>query len=157
MASPRPPRNARGEGYVALQMLLLAGIATLPLRRPAPRPTSALRGAGAVLLGAGSVLAGWSALRLGRNLTPLPVPREDGHLVQTGLYALARHPLYGGLLLASLGWATRRGHASALGLSVLLALLFEKKSRYEETRLAERFPEYPAYRRRVRKFIPWVY
>ncbi len=152
-----PPWNARSEGHVAAQMLLLTGIAGLPLLRPAPRASSPLRATGTVLLVAGSVLAGWSALRLGPNLTPLPEPRRDGQLVQTGPYALVRHPVYGGLLLGSAGWALRRGHGGALGLSLLLALLFEHKSRDEEARLMARFPDYPSYRRRVRKFIPWLY
>lgn len=142
---------------MAIQLLLLTGIALLPLLRPARPPSHAVRGVGTALLGTGSALVTWSALRLGRNLTPLPMPRNGGHLVQTGPYALARHPLYGGLLLAAVGWATWRGHAAALGLSVLLAALFARKSRREETYLTERFPEYPAYQWRVRKFIPWVY
>ena len=61
--------------------------------------------AGALLLGAGAVfgLAGVGAL--GRNLTPYPKPREDARLVQHGIYAIVRHPLYSSLIFVVLGWA----------------------------------------------------
>lgn len=148
--------NARGEGYVAAQVLLLAGIVALPLLRPRRGTPRELRVAGTLLVLAGGTLVGWSGLRLGPNLTPLPEPRAEGQLVQTGPYALARHPIYGGLLLASLGWALAHGHRGALGLSGGLVLLFDVKARDEERRLTRHFPEYPAYRRRVRRFLPGV-
>ncbi|WP_420594486.1 methyltransferase family protein [Deinococcus sp.] len=151
------PLNARGEAFVVAQMVLLAGIFGLPLLRPSRRPGGALRFLGTLLMLAGGVLTAWSVRRLGRNLTPVPQPLPDGELVQTGPYALARHPIYGGLLLLAVGWSLRRGHSGALCLSGLLWVLFEFKAHNEEARLAEQYPDYPAYRRRVRKFIPWLY
>ena len=38
-----------------------------------------------------------------------------------------------------------------------LFVLLDVKSRREERWLVEKFPEYPAYQRRVRKLIPFVY
>lgn len=157
MTSSEHRWNARGEGYVAVQVLLLAGIVVLPLLGPRLRTPQGLRTLGSALVLAGGALAGWSASRLGPNLSPLPEPRGAGQLVQTGPYALVRHPIYGGLLPASLGWALAHGHRGALGLSSGLALLFDLKARDEERRLVRHFPEYPAYRRRVRRFIPGVY
>jgi protein-S-isoprenylcysteine O-methyltransferase Ste14 len=49
---------------------------------------------------------------------------------------------------------------SAVGAHAALLLLpfFAAKARREETWLVARYPdEYPAYRRRVRRLIPWVY
>jgi len=41
--------------------------------------------------------------------------------------------------------------------TVLLAGVFELKSRREELWLAERYPEYPDYRAATpRRFVPWV-
>lgn len=156
MTTPARSGKARGEALVAMQLLLLTGIAVLPLLRPARLPL-ALSGFGTLFIVAGGDLTLWSSQSLGRNLTPLPEPKADGALVQSGPYTLARHPLYGGLLLASVGWAARRGHWGALGLSALLAAVLEVKTREEERCLTRRFPDYPAYRRRVRKFIPGVY
>jgi len=39
---------------------------------------------------------------LGDSLTPLPYPKNNGQLVQTGVYSIARHPLYRGVILAAL-------------------------------------------------------
>ncbi|PTA66747.1 methyltransferase family protein [Deinococcus arcticus] len=157
MTSSEHRWNARGEGYVAAQVLVLAGILVLPLLRPRQGTPRGLRVAGTALILAGGTLTGWSGLRLGPNLTPLPEPQVDGQLVQTGPYTLVRHPIYSGLLLASLGWALAHGHRGALGLSGGLAFLFDLKALDEERRLTRHFPEYPAYRQRVRRFLPGVY
>lgn len=73
-----------------------------------------------------------------------------------GPYALVRHPLYGGLLLAMLG--------SALGQSVLwvLPLLvywrgFVASARREERMLIAQYPDrYRDYMKRTRMFVPYV-
>jgi protein-S-isoprenylcysteine O-methyltransferase Ste14 len=43
-----------------------------------------------------------------------------------------------------------------LAVAVVLLGFFELKSRREETWLEERFPDYPAYRARTRRLIPWI-
>jgi protein-S-isoprenylcysteine O-methyltransferase Ste14 len=68
-----------------------------------------------------------------------------------------RHPIYGGTLLVALGWSLLSSPL-ALFPTALLAFLLELKSRHEESMLAERFPEYEAYRRRVRwRFVPGIH
>jgi protein-S-isoprenylcysteine O-methyltransferase Ste14 len=39
----------------------------------------------------------------------------------------------------------------------LLAVFFDLKSRREEIWLSESFEDYPAYRSRTRRLLPWVY
>ena len=64
---------------------------------------------GIMAIAAGLILAVRGVLDLGRALTPVPRPRDDAELVETGVYALARHPIYGGLILGSLaGRSCRR-------------------------------------------------
>jgi protein-S-isoprenylcysteine O-methyltransferase Ste14 len=65
--------------------------------------------------------------------------------------------MYAGGLAASLGWALMVQGWLTLGYVVMLFVLFDVKSRYEERWLVERFPEYRSYRGRVRKFVPYVY
>jgi protein-S-isoprenylcysteine O-methyltransferase Ste14 len=94
---------------------------------------------------------------LGRQLTPFPKPVEDGELKERRVYRYVRHPIYGGVLLLSLGWALVTSPLALIP-SVLLALLFEGKRRREEAWLVERHPAYEDYRRRVRhRFIPFVW
>lgn len=98
-----------------------------------------------------------SAMNLGKNLTPLPCPRESAQLVQTGLYGFVRHPMYFGVLLAALAWFCIFPGVFVLAYSICLFLLFDLKARREEVWLLKRFPEYRDYQARVKKFIPSVY
>ncbi len=66
------------------------------------------------------------------------------------------HPIYGGLILAALGWAIVQASFVAVGLAAALALFFRLKSTREERWLEGRYPGYPAYRARTRRFIPWI-
>jgi protein-S-isoprenylcysteine O-methyltransferase Ste14 len=154
-------RNSRGEYYVAVQMILLCLVLVGPWfgagTWDGPWSTAASI-AGVLIGGAGLALCIAGGLRLGpRNLTPLPQPKDGAALVEDGVYAIVRHPIYGGLTLAALGWALVWRSPATLGLSIVLFIFFELKSRREEQWLVERFPEYPAYRRRVKKLIPLLY
>ena len=94
---------------------------------------------------------------LGRSLTPLPKPDPSSTLRRGGAFARSRNPIYGGVLLLSLGWSLA-GAPIALVPALLLWALFELKSRREEVWLVERYPEYAAYREAIRRrFVPWLY
>ena len=107
-------------------------------------------------------IAGWvlivaGVVGLGSSLTPFPKPSERSTLRMSGAYRLVRHPIYGGSMLVALGWSLLSSPL-ALFATAFLALLFELKSRHEESMLVVRFPEYEAYRRRVRwRFVPGVH
>ena len=80
---------------------------------------------GGILLIAGGVLFGVRAVAdLGTALTPLPRPGDQAELVETGAYALARHPIYGGLILAAFGWAIVEASIVAVTLAAVLAAFF---------------------------------
>lgn len=118
-------------------------------------PTWASR-SGLVFLAAG---AAWFALgvrALGRNLTYFPRPKPQGVLVEHGAYRYARHPIYGGALLMFVG-VSLISSWPALAATAVLAYVWFRKSHVEEQLLAERFPDYLEYRRRVRgRFLPWL-
>ncbi len=155
-------KGARGEWFVVVQVVLMALVFLGP-RTPAGRPAwpfpfpRACLVAGVALMVAGAGLLGAGLLRLGRGLTPLPYPKDRAVLVRTGPYALVRHPMYGGGLALALGWALYVQAWLTLGYALVLFAFLDVKSRREERWLVERFPEYEAYRRRVRKLIPFVY
>jgi protein-S-isoprenylcysteine O-methyltransferase Ste14 len=154
-----PSLGPRGEGWVVLQGILLVAIAAcvlLPSAWSGPvRAVTSVAGVALIVLGLLLAVAGMRDLR--ENLTPLPRPRGDGALVETGAYRLARHPIYGGLVLASLGWGLLIAVPVAIALAIGLLAFFDLKSRREEAWLADRFPGYPAYRARTRRLIPFVY
>lgn len=149
--------DATSRVFVALQLLLFAAFALLPRWwsggwAPGPVDTAL----GWLLIAAGLALGIASGVALGRNLTPFPEPRSGAVLVTRGPYRRARHPIYGGLLLAALGWTLVSG-AFAVALLTLVALLFfDRKRRYEERRLRARFSEYERYRALTHVFVPFV-
>ncbi len=76
-------------------------------------------------MGAGALLLGKGLLDLGRSLTPLPHPRDDARLVVSGVYGLVRHPIYGGIIVTSFGWALVAASPVTLGLSLRAAGLLQ--------------------------------
>jgi protein-S-isoprenylcysteine O-methyltransferase Ste14 len=98
-----------------------------------------------------------AVINLGKNLTPLPCPKDNAQLVQSGLYRYVRHPIYFGVLLAALAWLLIFPSAYILLYGIALFILFDIKARREEVWLVERFPAYQDYQRRVKKLLPGVY
>jgi protein-S-isoprenylcysteine O-methyltransferase Ste14 len=155
-------QGKRGEWYVAGQIALVLLVFLGPRAWPgmpawSPRLGALADLAGGLLLLAGLALVLAGILGLGRNLTALPCPKDQGELVQTGAYRIVRHPMYGGGILIAFGWGLWVHGVLTLGYAALLLLFFDIKSRREERWLSEKYPEYPRYRARVRKLIPLVY
>ncbi len=156
-------RGERGEYWVLGQAILLLAFAVLPVYYPPGwgRPQGAwlsLLWAIAATLGLGAIVLLGSALYyLGQSLTPLPYPRSNGNLVQSGPYRYVRHPIYSGLIFATLAWALYQVSCSHLLGNLVLATFLNAKASREEVWLSEKYPEYSDYRHRVKKLIPWVY
>ena len=80
---------------------------------------------GAVLTGAGGALGAGGFLALGHAVTPYPEPLAGAVLVERGAYRLARHPIYGGVVLGGAGVSLADGNwpglvlAAAAGRAVL--------------------------------------
>ena len=155
-------QGPRGEGYVVIQFLLFALVAFGPETAPGlPRwsaPWSTVGvwlGLAIGLVGAGLVLAG--LLWLGRNLTAVPHPKADSTLVQSGAYAIVRHPIYSGIILGAFGLGLLKASTLVILYALILFLFFDIKSRREEQWLAAKFSDYSQYQQRVRKLIPFVY
>ena len=153
-----PALGPRGEGWVVLQFLLfvaigvVAGFAEPWTSNVAPT----LRALGTLAIAAGFLLLAMAFPKLGISTTAFPKPVEHGELRTDGVYGLARHPIYGGVILLALGWSLLRGPI-ALVPTAALVVLFVLKSTREEAFLVERYPDYAAYRDRVpKRFIPGI-
>jgi protein-S-isoprenylcysteine O-methyltransferase Ste14 len=155
-----PSLGPRGQGWVVLQLLLLALVALAGAAGGGDwdgpfRWLTAAAGLSLIVLGV--LLAGRGLLDLGRSLTAVPHPREGAELVETGVYARVRHPIYGGLIVASVGWGLMLASLLALAMALVLAVFFDLKSRREEAWLHSHYPGYAAYQGRSHRFIPWLY
>jgi protein-S-isoprenylcysteine O-methyltransferase Ste14 len=101
----------------------------------------------------------WAArLHLGPLWSSTLAPTEAHRIVDTGPYAIVRHPVYAGLLLAALATAAERGRIEALaGAGVLIAAL-SLRAKLEERFLRRDVSDaaYAAYRARVPMLIPFA-
>ena len=151
-------RKPRGMIYLLVQGVLFLLILLGP--RSATGTTShgpyGALPAGVMLVG-GALLALAGVINLGKNLTPLPVPKQHATLVVGGAYRIVRHPIYSGIILMAFGWGAWLQSWLTGGYALLLLIFFDIKSRYEERLLREKFPDYGAYQLKVRKLIPFVY
>lgn len=154
-----PALGPRGEGWVVLQVVLLALVAAAGVLGPRwPGSWDRLTWGLVPVFGlGGAVLVIDGFVRLGAQLTPFPKPVEGGELKENGAYRMVRHPIYGGVLLLGLGYSFASSPLALIPTAVL-GLLFEGKRHREEAWLVEHDPAYEDYRWRVRRrFIPYLW
>ncbi len=139
--------------FVGVQAVILLAIVALP------RNTTWVPGGGAVTIGSSLTAVGvaiglWSAVFLGRGLTPSPLPNGSTDLVTRGPYTSVRHPMYSAVMLLSIGISVRSGSLAVIVMTTALVVLFSIKSRWEEMHLADSFPGYRRYSETTGRFLP---
>jgi protein-S-isoprenylcysteine O-methyltransferase Ste14 len=149
--------TARGGGWVVAQSVLLLGVVASGVIWAGQWHQPAAFALGVVLFACAGALGAFGLRDLGRSRTAFPRPIAQATLVRTGLYGLVRHPLYASVFLGSLSWALLWSSLPALISSLVLLVFFDAKARTEERWLRQRYPEYAAYARQVRRLIPWIY
>lgn len=84
--------------------------------------------------------------------------QEGQQLIDTGLYAIVRHPMYLATLLMYLAMPIVLGSTWALLVFAVYPMLIIKRIRNEEEVLAAGLPGYIDYQQRVRyRIIPWIW
>lgn len=161
MAPQTKSLKGNGIGFVLVQAILLGMLFFGPVRLNASEvcgvQNESLQWLGYAIFIVGSSIAIRAAFHLGKNLTPLPKPKDNAELVQTGLYGWVRHPIYFGVIVLALGWGLIQQTLLVWIYVLALIIFFDIKSRKEERWLVERFSTYADYQGRVRKLIPWIY
>jgi protein-S-isoprenylcysteine O-methyltransferase Ste14 len=159
-----PALGPRGEGWVALQfgaiaLVILAGRlgTAVAIGDAGLQSTAKLLGNLLVVVGLFVLFVGAVLLRGAGAFTVFPRPIAGGQLVESGPFRLVRHPVYTGLILASIGSVLVRPSLFALVAAMLLFVILDLKRRREERWLLERYPGYAVYRARTKALIPWVY
>ena len=112
---------------------------------------------GLSLTGCGLILTMVARAWLGANWSALVTLKQDHELVRSGPYALMRHPIYTGLLLALIGTAIAIGEWRALAGVALMAVGLVRKLIIEEQFMADQFGDaYARYRAHVHALVPFV-
>jgi protein-S-isoprenylcysteine O-methyltransferase Ste14 len=82
----------------------------------------------------------------------------EPELVSRGPYAVVRHPIYAGILLAIVGSALVVGFFWWLLVLAICCPYFLYSAVREEQLMTQEFPgRYPAYKRRTKMLIPFVF
>jgi protein-S-isoprenylcysteine O-methyltransferase Ste14 len=148
-----------------LTHLILIGVGAVLMtpwaaRRLGAAPLWNVGEVGAYLLAA-AALAGlaftwWARIHLGRLWSRAITRKQDHRIVDSGPYALVRHPIYSGLIAALVASAIAEATPTALGGAALLAFGFWVRARAEERFLSAELgaETYAAYRRRVPMLLP---
>ncbi|MBI3678062.1 MAG: isoprenylcysteine carboxylmethyltransferase family protein [Proteobacteria bacterium] len=121
-------------------------------------PTWAAWGLLALIAGA-FAFCWWARLHLGKLWSGFVSLKEGHHVVDTGPYALVRHPIYSGVFFAALMTALLHATPAALLGFVLITLGFSMTARVEERFLREQLgaESYDAYSSRVPMLVPKVW
>jgi len=109
------------------------------------------------LIAAGFAFAWWARIHLGTLWSGHITTKADHRVVDTGPYAIVRHPIYSGILLAIYATAALKGTAAGLAGAAIITLGLWMKARLEESWLRHALGDevYDNYRRRVPMLLPF--
>ena len=113
--------------------------------------------AGAALVAVGLAFAVWARLVLAGNWSGTVTLKQSHELVRRGPYALARHPIYTGLITALFGTAVAIDAWRAVAAVAIVLLSFLRKMRTEEAFMRAQFGgAYDDYARNTPALVPWL-
>ena len=114
---------------------------------------------GVVIAALGTVLRVSAMRTLGEFYTRALLVTEEQRVVDTGPYAVVRHPGYAGSMMIWIGVALAlRNWLTALVTGVLMLVAYGRRIRSEETMLRNALGEqYERYQHRTRRLVPFIY
>jgi protein-S-isoprenylcysteine O-methyltransferase len=119
-------------------------------------PVASYTGLGLTIIGLG--FAAWARFAIGRNWGSLITVQENHELMRSGPYAIVRHPIYSGFMLATLGTAIVLGEIGGFVSVALIVLAWGYKAHLEEAFMIQQFgAQYEDYRRHVKALIPGIW
>ena len=106
----------------------------------------------------GLLFTWWARIHLGRLWSSNVARKADHHVVDTGPYGIVRHPIYTGIIFASIATAALRGTVAAWAGMGLMTFAWYIKARMEEDFLRAELgaEQYAGYARRVPMLVPFL-
>lgn len=110
------------------------------------------------LTAVGFAFCWWARIHLGLLWSGRVTKKADHHIVETGPYALVRHPIYTGLLLAIGATMVAKGTLYGVAGAAAIMLSIAMKARLEERFLRNELGSaaYDGYARRVPMLVPFL-
>ena len=141
----------------AWYFLFRASRLAYPFNLPIIPDNDAVRALAAILCVSGLGFCLWARAVLGRNWSGTVTVKENHELIVRGPYRIVRHPIYTGVLGMLMATAIEQRHVAGLIAVILVFIGLWIKSADEEQVMTKQFPdEYPAYRKQVKRIIPFV-
>jgi protein-S-isoprenylcysteine O-methyltransferase Ste14 len=158
-ARPRFGSQLLYEALTRIGAVLMA----IPALRPGPkaqlwRTAEAIGWMMVVVTAAGVAFTWWARIHLGRLWSSRVTRKADHRVVDTGPYGLVRHPIYTGIILATLATMIVEGTVSALVGAAMMVVGWYVKARLEEGFLRQELgaSAYDDYARRVPMLVPFL-
>lgn len=126
-----------------------------PLRLRFVPQSAWITGSGIALTWLGAAQAIWARQSIGQVWSARVALKQGHRLIRSGPYAVVRHPIYTGLLVAAAGTALVTGEWRGVLAVALLLAAHSRKARREESLLTSEFGEqYADYRRSAGFLFP---
>lgn len=161
-AARREPLRSRllhlGPLLLATLLLCLPGVPIAVLGERFLAPAAWPIWLGAALTAAGLLFTVWARRHIGKNWSAIVTIKEGHEFIASGPYAIVRHPIYTGLLLAFAGSALALGEWRGVLALAIVAWALWRKLRLEERWMLQHFGDaYRVYCRRVAALLPYVW
>jgi len=143
---------------IVLAYAVAGTLATTLALSGGPRLPAIAGPTGLALQAAGLGLRAWSMRTLGRHYSRTLQAEEAQPVVESGPYALVRHPGYAGSILIWLGFGLTTGSPAAVVIAATsLGIAYRRRIVAEERLLERELPGYAAYRGRTARLIPGIW
>jgi protein-S-isoprenylcysteine O-methyltransferase Ste14 len=109
------------------------------------------------VMACGFAFGWWARIHLGALWSGRITKKTDHRIVDTGPYAIVRHPIYAGILVAVFALIAAQGTVLAIAGGVIFTIGITLRARFEEEWLTQELgkDEYRSYRRRVPMLVPF--
>ena len=99
----------------------------------------------------------WAMAEMKFRFNIFPSLLNNSSLISSGPYKLVRHPMYTSTIFITLIWIINDFTYIRLSAWIMLVIVLNLKTFYEEKILDEEFPEYKIYKSKTKKLIPFLY